>query len=103
ARFGQRQAQAAHTLQGPARFAFSAHSGHPARRALPQSGERPSKGGASILAMPVKRLFMAAVFVGLGAAAAAAGRSLEIYFIDVEGGASTLIVTPAGESVLIDT
>lgn len=31
-----------------------------------------------------------------------ARRTLEIYFIDVEGGASTLIVTPAGESVLID-
>ena len=29
--------------------------------------------------------------------------SLEIYFIDVEGGAATLIVTPAGESVLIDS
>jgi beta-lactamase superfamily II metal-dependent hydrolase len=42
------------------------------------------------------------VLVGLGAVAAAAGRPLEIYFIDVEGGASTLLVTPAGESVLID-
>ena len=50
----------------------------------------------------MKRLLAAVVFVGLGAAAAAAGRSLEIYFIDVEGGASTLLVTPAGESVLID-
>jgi beta-lactamase superfamily II metal-dependent hydrolase len=30
------------------------------------------------------------------------GRGLEIYFIDTEGGAATLIVTPAGESVLID-
>ena len=28
---------------------------------------------------------------------------LEIYWIDVEGGAATLIVTPAGESILIDT
>jgi competence protein ComEC len=50
----------------------------------------------------VKRLLTAAIFVGLGAAASVAGRSLEIYFIDVEGGASTLLVTPAGESVLID-
>lgn len=31
-----------------------------------------------------------------------APRDLRIYFIDVEGGASTLIVTPAGESVLMD-
>lgn len=29
-------------------------------------------------------------------------RTLDLYFIDVEGGAATLIVTPAGESVLID-
>lgn len=28
---------------------------------------------------------------------------LDIYWIDVEGGAATLVVTPAGESVLIDT
>lgn len=28
--------------------------------------------------------------------------TLDFYFIDVEGGAATLIVTPAGESVLID-
>jgi beta-lactamase superfamily II metal-dependent hydrolase len=28
--------------------------------------------------------------------------ALDIYFIDVEGGAATLIVTPAGESMLID-
>lgn len=29
-------------------------------------------------------------------------RTLDLYFIDVEGGAATLIVTPAGESALID-
>src|SRR5437867_10354246 len=29
-------------------------------------------------------------------------RGLDIYFVDVEGGAATLIVTPAGESALID-
>jgi len=31
-----------------------------------------------------------------------APRGLDIYFIDTEGGAATLIVTPAGESILID-
>ena len=30
-------------------------------------------------------------------------RNLDIYFIDVEGGAATLIISPAGESMLIDT
>src|SRR5262245_63480817 len=33
---------------------------------------------------------------------AADPRGLDIHFIDTEGGAATLIVTPAGESVLID-
>src|SRR5437870_8217872 len=33
---------------------------------------------------------------------AAPSRGLDIHFIDTEGGAATLIVTPAGESVLID-
>jgi competence protein ComEC len=31
-----------------------------------------------------------------------AKKPLEIYFVDTEGGAATLIVTPAGESVLVD-
>lgn len=34
--------------------------------------------------------------------AAASSKDLRIYFIDVEGGAATLIVTPAGESLLAD-
>lgn len=33
---------------------------------------------------------------------AAAADTLDIYWIDVEGGAATLIVTPAGETVLMD-
>src|SRR5215510_13414216 len=32
-----------------------------------------------------------------------AASTLDIYFIDVEGGQSTLLVTPAGQSLLIDT
>jgi len=42
----------------------------------------------------------------LVSAAAVADRSngrLDIYFIDVEGGAATLLVTPEGESLLIDS
>ena len=30
-------------------------------------------------------------------------KRLDIYWIDVEGGAATLIITPAGESILVDT
>jgi beta-lactamase superfamily II metal-dependent hydrolase len=33
----------------------------------------------------------------------AASKTLDIYFIDVEGGAATLIVTPLGESLLVDS
>ena len=32
-----------------------------------------------------------------------ASRNLDIYWIDTEGGAATLIVAPSGESMLIDT
>jgi beta-lactamase superfamily II metal-dependent hydrolase len=32
-----------------------------------------------------------------------ASRTLDFYFIDVEGGQSTLIVTPAGQTLLVDT
>ena len=32
-----------------------------------------------------------------------AAKTLDIYFVDVEGGQATLIVTPAGESFLVDT
>src|SRR5258707_678709 len=31
------------------------------------------------------------------------GKTLDIFWIDSEGGGSTLIVTPQGESVLVDT
>ncbi len=37
-----------------------------------------------------------------GQAGAKAARGLDIYFVDTEGGAATLLVTPLGESVLID-
>ena len=40
--------------------------------------------------------------VGLAAPGAPARSELQIYFLDVEGGQATLIVTPAGESMLVD-
>lgn len=39
----------------------------------------------------------------LAAALSAAPRNLEIYWIDAEGGAATLIVAPGGESMLVDS
>ena len=44
-----------------------------------------------------------ALLIGPSAARAAEPRGLDIYFIDVLGGAATLVVTPEGESVLIDS
>src|ERR1700677_5180364 len=41
------------------------------------------------------------LFAGLSARAATP--DLRVYFVDVEGGQSTLFVTPTGESLLIDT
>src|SRR6516164_10062916 len=43
------------------------------------------------------------LFVFALAAFAAGSKTLDIYVVDVEGGNATLFVTPAGESVLIDT
>ena len=43
------------------------------------------------------------VALAIGLPAAPPAGTLDIYWIDVEGGASTLIVTPQGQSVLMDT
>lgn len=52
-------------------------------------------------------LFLALALIGSMAAfqaqsAKSAARTLQIFYVDVEGGAATLIVTPAGESILVD-
>jgi competence protein ComEC len=41
--------------------------------------------------------------LALCGAALAAPKPMEVYFIDVEGGQATLIVSPSGESMVIDT
>ncbi len=48
-------------------------------------------------------LLLAAVLLSCPRDLHAAPKALDIYFIDVEGGASTLIVTPLGESLLVDS
>jgi beta-lactamase superfamily II metal-dependent hydrolase len=55
------------------------------------------------------RILLSAMFILVSAASIfslqqskSGRRTLDFYFIDVEGGAATLIVTPAGESVLLD-
>jgi len=49
------------------------------------------------------RTLLAAALFAACATALPAARNLEIYSIDVEGGQATLLVTPGGDSMLIDT
>jgi len=50
------------------------------------------------------KLALAAAAAALWIASAlAAPKTLDVYFIDVEGGQSTLFVTPAGQTLLVDT
>ena len=46
--------------------------------------------------------WFALIFLVLACAAVVDARPLQIFFIDVEGGQSTLIVSPSGQSLLID-
>jgi competence protein ComEC len=58
----------------------------------------PFRATLSLLTLLSSSLFVSATAQTTGSA----GR-LKIYFVDVEGGQSTLFVTPAGQSLLIDT
>lgn len=72
-------------------------------RCFANSGARNLARVASVILL----LFGAFAFAGLRPAAAspapASHEGLRIFFVDVEGGQSTLFVTPAGRSLLIDT
>jgi beta-lactamase superfamily II metal-dependent hydrolase len=49
------------------------------------------------------RTFLVTVLFMLLSVPAHAAEALNVYFIDVEGGQATLFLTPAGESLLVDT
>src|ERR1700731_2723577 len=57
--------------------------------------------GVCIVKPVILILALALACVGASAQPRAA-RTLDIYFIDVEGGQATLIVTPAGQTLLVD-
>jgi beta-lactamase superfamily II metal-dependent hydrolase len=57
---------------------------------------------AVFLVVLASLLALAPVWSPPSALAGAADKTLEVYWIDVEGGGATLIVTPAGESILVD-
>src|SRR3954468_7673681 len=52
---------------------------------------------------PMKKILLFAVCFALAARADQKTKTLDVTWIDSEGGGSTLIVTPAGESILIDS
>ena len=64
-----------------------------------KSGKLPAAGLAVVLSLSL----LAAFLMAAPGARAQASKELQIYFVDVEGGQATLFVTPAGQSLLIDT
>ncbi len=48
-------------------------------------------------------ILVAGIFTAAPSHAADEARGLDIYWVDVEGGAATLMVTPEGETILVDT
>lgn len=51
----------------------------------------------------VSTLLLALAIISAPSLTATSAKTLDIYIIDVEGGQATLVVTPIGESMLIDT
>ena len=49
------------------------------------------------------RLVLLLLVIAVAERPHAQSRTLDIYWVDVEGGAATLFVAPSGESMLIDT
>ncbi len=56
-----------------------------------------------LLSMVTGAIFCGLVVALLSEPSRADAKTLQIYFVDVEGGQATLFVTPAGQSLLIDT
>jgi competence protein ComEC len=50
----------------------------------------------------MKSSLLAIGFTAIALVCSAATKTLDLYFIDVEGGQATLVVTPKGQSILID-
>lgn len=78
---------------------FEAHGG-PKRGSLLSSSCNTSNCGR----IPGRCLiYLIIFFLPLPLALASASKPLTVYFIDVEGGQSTLFVSPSGQSMLVDT
>ena len=66
-------------------------------------GEKTMIRAATVTVLCVLAVSIPARLPGQAASAQGNARNLEIYWIDVEGGASTLFVSPTGESLIFDT
>src|SRR5579862_212722 len=73
---------------------------HPPLESREASASRRGSGGRSPMTPSIARVPALAL---TAVPTAAQNRNLEIYWIDVEGGAATLLVSPAGESLLFDS
>jgi competence protein ComEC len=73
----------------------------PSRTATPGCARSPKF--YKLIALAALALITVPAFSSAQATAPPAPKPLQIYFIDVEGGQATLFVTPAGQSLLIDT
>src|SRR6266404_1967886 len=51
----------------------------------------------------MRRILLLLLLMSAALAQAKASKPLQIYFVDVEGGQATLLVSPSGQSMLIDT
>jgi competence protein ComEC len=65
--------------------------------------EAPSKGFRKRGKIVAMRFVCASALLLVSAIGSPAAKNLEVYFIDVEGGQSTLFVAPSGETLLMDT
>jgi beta-lactamase superfamily II metal-dependent hydrolase len=70
---------------------------------VPSFGKTDEQGSTIMIRKFILDPVVVLLLLGYASVLSAAPKPLDIYFIDVEGGAATLIVAPSGESLLIDT
>jgi beta-lactamase superfamily II metal-dependent hydrolase len=70
---------------------------------LPQASKFPHSASHHKYALTLALFFILSLSSAFALPPASPTKSLQIYFVDVEGGQATLFVTPSGQSLLIDT
>src|SRR5262245_4060979 len=72
------------------------------RKRFRAEGRGPFTQEAEMVRSLSRSAWFAALLVVISANGGAQTRTLDIYWIDVEGGAATLVISPSGESLLYD-